>query len=142
MRSDHDLPKCVRGIEALGKSHCVGEFRSGRGGFGTQFSSRYDHILLVDGLDDLRNRQSHFREAVGLDPDAHGIIRGSQDVYPPNALDPGQLVLDVDQGVVAQEFLIVSSVRGESDEHQDVRKRLLSGNSILLDRFRKLGRCG
>jgi hypothetical protein len=37
-------------------------------------------------------------QAVGLDPDAHGVIAGTQHVHPADALDAGQDVLDVDQG--------------------------------------------
>ena len=138
-----DFAELLFRLKALGKRYGVSELRTRRRRLGPELTSRNDHALCPDRIDDLGYRNAHLGQAIRLDPDAHRIVARAEHVHAPDPLDSSEDVLDVDQGVVAQEVLIVSSVFGrEGDDHQEVRKRFLGGHPESLHFLGQLGRSG
>ena len=57
-----------------------------------------------------------------IDPDAHAVIALAEQEDVADAVDAGQLVLDLHQGVVAQVELVVAAVvASERDAHRECR---------------------
>ncbi len=143
LRTHHDLAEFLFGLQTVGQAHRIGELRSRRGRLGAELAPGHDHVLGPDGVHDLGNADAQVGQLVGLDPDAHGIIGGPQHVHPSDALDAGQDVLDVDQGIIAKEILVVAVAFGrQGDQHQDVGQRFFSGNPHAGDFRGQLGRGG
>ena len=79
-------------------------------------------------------------QAIRLDPDSHRVVAGADDVNPANPLDAGEGVLDVDQGIIAEELLVEARiVRRQGDQHKDVRERFFGGDREAFDFLGKLG---
>ena len=74
----HDLAELLLILQAVGQAHRIGELGARRGRFGTELAARNDHALGPDGLHDFRNRNAQMGQAVGFDPDAHGVVAGTQ----------------------------------------------------------------
>src|SRR6266850_6932606 len=82
-------------------------------------SRRIHGVLLVDRRDDFRNGDIQFRELVWFDPEAHGVLACAENRYAGDARHPGEFVVEIDIGVVREEFCIVSLVRRrERDEEE------------------------
>ena len=67
----------------------------------TEFTTRHHHTLGTNGINDFRHRYTKMGQYVRLDPDAHGVVGGTDDVYSADALDTGQDILDIDQRIIA-----------------------------------------
>lgn len=56
-----------------------------------------------------------------IDPHAHGIIAGAEDLHLPDALDPGEPILDVQGRIISQiGDVVIGPVRDEVDDHDEV----------------------
>ena len=117
----HDFTEFFFVLQPFGQTHRVCQFGARRGRLASQLAARHDHALGTNRVHYFGNGDPQLGQAVGLDPDPHGIIGGTQHVYPADTADTCQHVLDVDQGIVAQKILIETSVIGaQGDHHQDV----------------------
>ena len=113
---------------ALG-AHGVGELLTLGDGLGANLSGGVYVVLGLDGGNDLRRGDAEFRELLRLDPDAEGIL-ATEDLYARDAFDAGDLVLQVDDGVVGEEVLAeLASGRVDGNKHKRRSKRLLHGEA-------------
>jgi hypothetical protein len=71
------------------------------------------HVLLADGVGDVRHGQAEFGQLVRLDPDAHRVLecRAAGDLGLADTADAGQFVEHVDGCVIGKELLVVGAVR-------------------------------
>ncbi len=90
--------------------------------------------LLLHRVDDVGHRQAEAREAIGLDPDAHGVVRRAVVLDLSDARDAVDRVVDVDRRVVAEEERVVGALRRvEGDDEERVARGLLDGQAELVD---------
>ena len=104
----------------------VGEFLSVGNGLAADLASGVDGVLGLQGLGDLRDGDAELGELVGLDPHAQRVLTGAEDLHARDALDSGDLIDQVDVGVVGEEDAVVGGVgRGDGKQHQRGAERLL-----------------
>ena len=97
-------------------------------------------ILALDGGQDIRCREAESLEPVRVQPDPHAVRPGAEDPHLADAREPGQGVLQIDNGVVGEENLIKPVILGiEADHQQNVGGDLSDRDSLLLNAARKLG---
>ena len=95
-------PLRLDGVGVLGPRHR---------GRPADLAGRGDLVLLVDGVHDVRDRDPELRDAVGPEPDAHGVVAAAEEVDLADARDAGDRVVDVDRGVVREEVVVVRPLR-------------------------------
>ena len=75
------------------------------------------HVLRADLAHDVARRQAALRDLLRIEPDAHRIVAGAEQLHLADAVDARQPVLDVEQRVVAQIGHVVAVVRREQVHH-------------------------
>ena len=96
--------------------------------------------MLLDGLDDVSGSQVEGFEPVGIQPDAHAVILGTEDRYISHAFDTQQFILDPQYDVIVDKQAIVAIFRrAYGDKHQDVGRALLDGHPLAFDLFGQFG---
>ncbi len=94
---------------------------------------RYLDILIFHRVEDLHGGQSIRLHPVRVEPNAHAISAGPDNGDLADAGQAGERLLEIDDGVVAEEFRIVAVVvRSKADEHQDVGRYLLDADALAL----------
>ena len=58
------------------------------------------HVLVADRLDDVAGGQPHAGDLLGVQPDAHGVVAGAEQVHVAHPRQPGDLVAHLQQQVV------------------------------------------
>ena len=77
-----------------------------------------------------RRRKAEFRHLLRIEPDAHRIVAGAEQLHLSDAVDAGEPVLDVDQRVVAQIGHVVATFgRGQVHDHHQVGRALDGGDA-------------
>ena len=89
----------------------VGEFLALGRGRPADLAGGIDGVLRVDGVDEVVDRDVELGQLVGLDPEAHGVLAGAEHLHVGDAFQPGDLVHQVDVGVVGQEGGVVGAAR-------------------------------
>ena len=83
------------------------------------------HVLALQGRDDVARRQPERLQAVGIEPDAHGIVAAAEHRDRADAVDAVQHVDDADVGVVGDEERVARLVRRiEVHDHHQVGRGL------------------
>ena len=97
-------------------------------------------ILLLHRIRDVEGRQLARRHLVRVKPDPQTVVLLAEHRHVADAGDLGQLVFDIDRGVIAQVELILGVVRRkEVHDQQDARRFLLHGHARLLDHIGQRG---
>ena len=106
-----DVAKLLFGDEpALGGDR-VGEFLPlGRGG-PADLPGGIDRVLGIDRVDEVVDRDIELGQLIGLHPEAHGVLARAEDLDVGHAFQLGDLVHEVDVGVVGQEGCVVAAAR-------------------------------
>jgi hypothetical protein len=79
-------------------------------------------VLRLERGDDLAGGEVARRRALGIEPDAHGVVAGAEHPHVADAVEAGQHVLDLQRGVVGDVELVARCVgRAEVDDHHQVR---------------------
>ena len=103
-----------------------------------------------DGADHVAGRHVPRRQLLRVEPDAHAVVARAEERDVADAGDAGQLVLDVDRGVVAQVELVELEalllgfgvgflLRDQVDAQQDAGRLLLGGDALALHVLGELG---
>ena len=96
--------------------------------------------LLLQRLHHVLRVQAARLELVRVEPHAHRILAGAENIDVADAGQARQLVPDVDRGVIGEIEAIVAVVgRGQSGDQKDRRLLLLDGDALSLDGVWKLG---
>ncbi len=91
------------------------------------------NVLLGDGGNHIDAAQAARRQLVRIKPGPQAVIALSQVGDARHALQPAQLVLDVDRRIIAQEDVVLAAVgRHEIHDHQRVGRHLLDGDAFIL----------
>jgi len=84
-----DLTELLGILQAVGQAHGIGELSTRGGWLRAELAARDDHTLSTDGVHDLGHGNTQMGKAVGFDPDAHGVVAGTENVDPTDALYAG-----------------------------------------------------
>ena len=83
-----------------------------------EVAGRHLHVLLADGVGHVAGGQVQRRQPLGVDPEAHAVVLLAELEHVADAVHAGELVLDLDGGVVAEVELVVAAVgRVDADDH-------------------------
>ena len=77
------------------------------------------HILILQGGDDFRGREILVREPARIEPDAHTVFPGAENIDISDAFNPLELLAHLQGGVVADVELVVGIVRRNHVHHQE-----------------------
>ena len=95
-------------------------------------------VLAADRVGHVDGGHVARRQLLRVEPDADAVVALAHDADVGDAVHAQQLVLDVDEGEVAQVDVVVAAVgREEVDDHQDVGRLLADGDALVLDRRRQ-----
>src|SRR4029077_11933023 len=97
-------------------------------------------ILRLNRANNVADRQTQSRQAIGPDPGAHRIVLGAPEygvAYTRHALDP---VEDIDGDVVGQKQRVVAAIRRVEDNGAEERGRLLFYADALALNFLRQAR--
>jgi len=140
--AQHDAAELLGALQATLRAHRVGELLAPRNRLGTNRSGRIDGVLRIDGVDDLRDRDVQLGQLVGLDPQPHRILAGTEDGDAGDSLDPRHLVIDIDIGIVGEEDVVVGAVRRVEREHDQRRRGRLGDSDAVVAHVRRQLRLG
>ncbi|MCY1436270.1 hypothetical protein D9M71_523880 [compost metagenome] len=110
---EHDLLEFVFGFQAAANADGNQEVRGCRRGFRTQLAGGCLGVLFADRVHHVGYGEPAGGQLVRVQPDAHGVVARPVEPDVADALDSGQLVLDVEGQVVAQVQGVVLRVFGE-----------------------------
>ena len=97
-------------------------------------------VLLVERLDHVVGHQPEGLQLLRVEPDPHAVGAGAEHVDLRHAGHAGELVLQVDRGVVGQEQAVIDARRRDQvGEQQDVGRLLLDRDALRRDLRRQLG---
>ena len=126
--AQHDLAELLGGGKPPLGPDGVGELLAGRDGLAADLTGRVHRVLLLEGVGDLGDGDVELGEQIRAHPAAHGILAGAEDRDTGDPPHPGELVDDIDIGIIGQEGGVVGPLgRIEGDEHQGSGERLLDG---------------
>ncbi len=95
-------------------------------------------VLLADGPDDVAGGELPRREAIRIEPHAHAVFAGAEDLNRAHTRQPADLVFHLQVRVVRQIEHVVALVRRHQVHHHDeVRRRLFGGHSDALHVLRE-----
>ena len=123
---DHDVLEVLDARQAALRAHRVGELLALRHGLGADLAGRVHGVLGLQRADDLVHRDVQLPQGVGVDPEPDGVLAGAEDLHLADAGDARHRVVDVDVGVVAEEELVISALRGV--QHEDPQR---AGHGLL-----------
>ncbi len=115
---DH-VAELLRRHETALRPDRVGELLALRRRLGPEAPRRVDGALLLHRVEDVRHRQAEAREAIRLDPDAHGVVGRAVVLDLSDARDAEDRVVDVDRRVVAEEERVVGALRRVEGDDQE-----------------------
>jgi hypothetical protein len=93
----------------------------GAGG-GAEGAGGHLHVLLADGAHDVGRGQLPRRQLVGIEPDAHAVLAGAEDLHAADTRNARQLVLHLQVREVRQVQHVIALVgRDEVRHQQEVR---------------------
>ena len=101
--ANDDVAEFFFGYEPALRGDGIGEFLAVRGRRAAHETGGIGGVLRIDGADDIIDRQVEFCQLVRLDPEAHGILAGTEDIDVGNALQLGDLIDEIDVGVIGKE---------------------------------------
>ena len=124
--------------QAALRPHGVGKLLALRDRLAADLAGRVHVVLGLDRLDDFRRGDAQLGHLVGVHPNAHRVLP-AEHLHARDAFDAGELVLQVDDGVVGEEVLAqFAAGRVDGDEHQRRGERLLHGEAGRGDLCRQL----
>jgi hypothetical protein len=78
------------------RQQCVGELLVLLGWLATYLASWIYFVLGLDGVRNIRDGNAQFRQLIGLYPEPHRILAGSEDLRPAYSIGAADGVVEVD----------------------------------------------
>src|SRR5260370_25184020 len=130
--SYHHIPKLFRRSQTALSTDRIGELLV-RGSWRTaDLTSRVHRVLRLDRVDDLRNGDAQLRQLVWLYPEPHRILACSENLHVADAVHAQDGIVEVDIGVVGQEFCIATAAGPVyADQHERGCWRLAYGSPVI-----------
>ncbi len=98
------------------------------------------HILLLDRLDNILRGQSARGNLVRIKPEAHRIFSRPEDIDIADAVDPSELIANLEERVIAGEDRIERSIgRNQVHDHGDIGRLLFRRHADALHLGRQRG---
>ncbi len=135
--ADDDVLEFLRLREPSLRRDGVDELLAAAGGRLAHLAGRELRVLLVDGARDVAGRKLQLREAVGPQPDAHGVVLGAEDLHVGGARHALHLVEHVERRVVRGEKVVAAAVGRVHRDHLEERLRALLDRDPLAPRFQR-----
>ena len=109
------------------------------GGRQAEAAGRRDDVLLAYDVGDVGGGDAQPGHALRVEPDTHAVVARAEDANLTDAGHPAQRVIQVEQGVVAQEHGVVAALRGcERNDLEKVGGGLAYGDAVTDNVRRKL----
>src|SRR3984893_2376129 len=108
---DHDVFELADVVEAAGDVERILEGLRARGRRHAELAGRDLLVLAFESVDDIFGRQREGIELVGVEPDAHRILAGPEDIDLAHARQARELRLQRDGRVIGKEKAVVAIVR-------------------------------
>ncbi len=115
--AEHDRAELLGGLKPPLGAHRVGELLPRRRRLGPHAPSRVHRALLLHRPNEVGHGEAQAGQLVGLDPDAHRVLGEAEVDHLAHARHAVERVVDVDEGVVAEEEGVVAPLRGVDREH-------------------------
>ena len=132
-----DILELLRGLQAALRGDGRVQLRAGHGGRVAELPDRHLLVLRLHRADDVRGRELVGLELVGVEPDAHRVLR-SEHLDVADAGDAADRVDDVRGDVVRDVDLVHAPVLGhETEHHQEAGARLADVDALALDFLRQ-----
>src|SRR5439155_1523614 len=134
-----DVSELVRVEEPAERVDGVLEVDADRGRRLTDASGRDLHVLLAERLQDVGGGHAARGERGRVEPDPHAVVARAEEADVAHPRQPGERVLHLDGGVVAEVELVVAPVgREEIHAEEDHRRLLLHRDALALHLLRQL----
>ncbi|OLC65647.1 MAG: hypothetical protein AUH79_07285 [Betaproteobacteria bacterium 13_1_40CM_4_64_4] len=139
VREARDLPVLARLHHDVGELDGVLEVDAGGRRRLANASSRDLHVLLLQRLQDVCGGHAARGQRRRVEPDAHAVVARAEEADITHPRQPGERVLHLDGGVVAEVELVVALARREQVHAQeDHRRLLLHRDALALHLVRQL----
>ena len=136
---DHDRSKLLRSREPAQRIDRQLERLDPGGGHLADLAGGRIDVLAADGAGHIHGGHAARRQLLRVEPGADAVVALAHVVDVRDAVDPQQLVLDVDRGEVAQVDVVIPIIgREEIDDHQDIGGLLADRDPLVLDLGRQL----
>src|SRR5439155_1486812 len=100
VRPNDNLPEFLRCLQSSLGAHGISEFLSTWNWFAADLAGGIHRVLLLHCGDDVRHSDSELRQLVRLDPQAHGVLPGAENLHIPNSRHACQWVKEIDVAVI------------------------------------------
>ncbi len=138
--ANHDLTEFFRRAQPAARVDRDLIIDAGHGRRPANDARRHVEVLVLDGVDHVAGRQPAFGHLARIEPDAHGVVAGTEEPHVADAGQPREPVLDVDDRVIAQVDHVVAVVRREQvNDHGQVGRTFHRGDAELLRFLRQTG---
>jgi len=104
------LPNCSGDLRRPLRQQCVGELLVLLGWLATYLASWIYFVLGLDGVSNIRDGNAQFRQLIGLYPEPHGILAGSEDLRPADSIGAADGVVEVDVRIVREKRSVARAV--------------------------------
>src|SRR5260370_31280214 len=136
--SYHHIPKLFRRSQTALSTDRIGELLVRGSWRAADLTSGVDRVLRLDRVDDLRNGDAQLRQLVWLYPESHRILACAENLHVADAVHAQDGIVEVDIGVVGQEFCIGTAAgRVYADQQEGGCCRLADGYAVIGDVDRK-----
>ena len=103
-RANDDLLELLGRRQPALRPHRVTEFLPLRRGLAADLTGRIHGVLRLNRRDDFGHGDRQLRQLVRLHPQPHRVLARAEDLNAADAGNAGQLIVEVDVGVVRQEL--------------------------------------
>ena len=98
------------------------------------------HVLLADRIDHVAGGERALGQLLRVQPHAHRVLAGTEDLHVADAIEPAQHILHVQARVVRQVQHVVALIgRGQMHDHGQVGRAFLGGHAEPLHFLGQLG---
>ena len=96
---------------------------------------RHLHILCLNSGIHLLGTEVTDTHRLGVEPNTHRIVTGTHHIHRTHSRHTGQLVHQIQVGIVGEIQTIVNAIARQGEHHHDVRRFLLHRHPLLLHRL-------
>src|SRR5207244_6425640 len=92
------------------RQQCIGDLLFLLGWLATYLASWIYFVLGLDGVCNIRDSNAQFRQLIGLYPEPHGILAGSEDLRPADSIGAADGIVEVDVRIVREKRSVAGAV--------------------------------
>src|SRR4029453_3032426 len=109
VRPNDYLAKFLRRLQSSLSAHGISEFLAARNRFAPARSGGILRVLLLHGGDNVRHRDAELRELIRLDPQAHSVLAGAENLHIPYSRHACQWIEEIDVAVIGEKGSVVAA---------------------------------